>query len=131
MTKQNVVISPLATVTLSDGSVHYLSRGAIIPKGVSKENVAHLIAVGVVAEEDVLEVEQTTEGVKDASKVNETDVVIPDGEPTLDWKVDALKAWAVRENVELPSSAKTKPEILDVFASARENEPATPAEPQS
>lgn len=119
MTKQNIVVAPLATITLSDGAVHYLNRGAIVPKETSKEQLKHLLSVGVVESVEVLEVVETTEGTKDAASTGAGDVIIPEGDPTVDWEAKPLRAYAEREQIDIPSSARSKADIFAAIQDAR------------
>jgi len=50
-------------------------------------------------------------GVTTTKPADPDEVVIPDGKPSDDWKVDQLKAYAKRENIELGDATK-KDDIL-------------------
>lgn len=121
--KQYVVVAPLATITLEDGTVHYLNRGAVLPSSATKEQIAHLVKVGVVEKVEVLTVDdiESAAASTDGGTPAEDEVEIPDGDPTIDWSAKQLTAWAEREKVELPKSAKSKPDILDAIAAAKQS----------
>jgi hypothetical protein len=111
MSKINIVTAPQVAVTV-EGAMRYLDKGSRVPDSVDSKHVKSLIGLGFVETvnvEDADLVEQASEESGARGKV----VEIPDGVPTDDksWTVDAYKAYAAREKIEL-GSAKTREELL-------------------
>jgi hypothetical protein len=106
MAKINVVTGSLAVVHLA-GQLINLPRGAVLANEVPEEQVKHLIAVGLVEEQD---------GPEELEEAATTEVVeLPEGDPTDKWKVDQLVAYADKNGIDL-AGAKLKPEILALVA---------------
>lgn len=96
--KKHIVTGPVAVAEFAGGASRYLYKGATLPEGCT--NLAHLKAVGLVAE-----------------------ITEPEPEPAVetkgvdDMKLDELKAYADEQGIDL-GEAKLKPEVLAAIKAA-------------
>ncbi|QJU52935.1 hypothetical protein SCB71_06330 [Herbiconiux sp. KACC 21604] len=99
-----VVSVPLVIAKQEDGSDVYLYQGASVGDGLAKGELKRLRDGGFISEvEDVVE-EPAPEPVE-----------IPEGDPTMQWNVAQIDAFAEKRGIDL-TGPNTKPEKLEVIA---------------
>jgi len=96
-------------------------RGEYLPLGVIDSDIEHCLRLGLIAAEDVAEVELSEAHVVEG-RVVET-VTVPSGEPKKAWSLPELKQYAANRSVDL-GEATTKDDILVVLADAAQAEQA-------
>jgi hypothetical protein len=107
-------VSATMIVAKVDNGEQYLRRGAFLPSGVDEKEAKRLLAAGLVEEAPV-----------DNGDAGQTPVVIPDGDPSTDWTVPQLQAYAKQHERDL-GGARTKGDILTALA-ASATPPGDPA----
>jgi len=99
--KQFIVTSPLVIAKSADGD-RYLYQGAVVPDDISDDEVARLNEGGFLEELKSDEPETVT---------------IPEGDPSDEWTVKQLEAFAVGKSIDLKGMTD-KPSKLTAILSA-------------
>lgn len=100
MADQYIVTGPAVVLPVDDGGERYLYKGAVVGAGFTEAGIKHAL------------------GLKLVEKVKSDEVEIPDGDPSEKWTAAQLKAYAVKNTVDL-GEAKNKDEILAVLVPAK------------
>jgi len=91
----HIVITPLVIARAQGGTDVYLYRGAPVPESIPAAEVKRLVAEGFIEPLPEVEVEPP----------------FPEGDPTADWKVAQLTAYAAAKSIDLDGATK-KEDIL-------------------
>lgn len=106
--KQEWKVAAACVVVDVEGAERYIYRGGILPAGVSAASITRLSNVDLIVPVDAEEARNS---------VPVDAITLPDGTPSAQWKVDQLKAYALRNGIEL-GAASRKGELLEVITSA-------------